>query len=170
MMEPMGETTDVIAAWLELMACPLCEAELEQDGDALICAGGHRWPISGGVVRFAQAQALPDQASRDQTASSFAFEWERFGDVRDEWEKNFLDYMQPHGPEFFDGLRLLDAGTGSGRHSRQAALYGADVAAVDLGESIDVARRNVPAQVLTVQSDLESLPFKPESFLSLIHI
>lgn len=166
----MGGASDVIAGWLERMECPLCAAELEQDGDALICTGGHRWPISNGVVRFAQAQTLPDQASRDDTASSFAFEWERFGNVRDEWEKNFLDYMQPHGPEFFAGLRVLDAGTGSGRHARQAALYGAQVAAVDLGESIDVARRNVPADVLAVQSDLESLPFKPNSFDFVISI
>jgi SAM-dependent methyltransferase len=59
---------------------------------------------------------------------------------------------------------VLDAGTGSGRHARQAALYGAQVAAIDLGDSIDVARRNVPDDVLTIQTDLEALPFEPRTF------
>lgn len=101
---------------------------------------------------------------RKRTAESFAFEWQSFGETRDEWEKNFLDYMQPHTPKFFEGIRVLDAGTGSGRHARFASLYGASVAAIDLGDSIDVARANVPPNVLTVQTDLESLPFEPGTF------
>jgi SAM-dependent methyltransferase len=78
--------------------------------------------------------------------------------------------MQPHDRSFFRGIRVLDAGAGSGRHARQAALYGAAVAAVDLGNSIDVARRNVPDDVLTVQADLEALPFAPETFDLVISI
>src|SRR5438105_839622 len=37
------------------------------------------------------------------TARSFGFEWSRFPEMRDEWERNFLEYMAPHGPEFFPG-------------------------------------------------------------------
>jgi hypothetical protein len=29
-----------------------------------------------------------------------------------EWEKQFLDYMQPHNTDFFKGKKVLDAGTG----------------------------------------------------------
>ncbi len=107
---------------------------------------------------------LTDPEIRQRTARSFAFEWSNFGSIREEWEKNFLDYMHPHQPGFFRGIRVLDAGTGSGRHARQAALFGATVAAVDLGASIDVARKNVPDDVLTVQTDLEALPFEQRSF------
>ena len=59
---------------------------------------------------------------------------------------------------------MLDVGAGSGRHSAQAAAAGANVVAVDLGDSIDVARRNLPPEVLTVEADAEDLPFEPGSF------
>jgi SAM-dependent methyltransferase len=72
--------------------------------------------------------------------------------------------MQPHGPDWFSGISVLDVGTGSGRHAREADLLGAHVVAVDLGDSIDVARHNLPESVLTVQADAEDLPFAPASF------
>jgi ubiquinone/menaquinone biosynthesis C-methylase UbiE len=100
----------------------------------------------------------------DRTAQSFAYEWARFGELRGEWQKNFLDYMQPHPAGFFEGLTVLDVGTGSGRHSHQTDLCGAQVVAVDLGDSIDVARRNLPDRVLTVQAAAEALPFDEGSF------
>ena len=154
-----------LAEWLAVLRCPTCDATLTQAGSSLACGSGHSWPIRDGTLRFVEAGAqLPGQEERLATAESFAYEWERFGDLRAEWERNFLDYMQPHTPEFFDGLKMLDAGAGSGRHSRQAALYGARVVAVDLGDSIDVARANTPATVLTIQSDLEALPLAPGSF------
>lgn len=170
-MESMTVNTEVVDRWLPMMRCPRCRDGLSREAACLVCEQGHCWPIRDGTIRFVEGSAsLPGQEAREQTASSFAFEWERFGGVRDEWERNFLDYVQPHGPEFFDGLTMLDAGTGSGRHSRQAALYGANVAAVDLGDSIDVARKNNPDSTLTVQSDLESLPFAEGSFEFVISI
>jgi ubiquinone/menaquinone biosynthesis C-methylase UbiE len=84
--------------------------------------------------------------------------------MREEWSKNFADYMQPHTPESFAGRLVLDVGTGSGRHAYHAAQLGADVVAVDLGRSIDVARANLPAEVLTVQADAEQLPLARGAF------
>ncbi|MEJ7785673.1 MAG: class I SAM-dependent methyltransferase [Solirubrobacteraceae bacterium] len=98
------------------------------------------------------------------TADSFAYEWEQFGGLRDEWAKNFADYMRPHTPASLAGQAILDVGTGSGRHSFHAAQHGAHVVAVDLGASIDVARHNLPASVLTVQADAERLPFEEGAF------
>src|SRR4029453_13659901 len=74
------------------------------------------------------------------------------------------DYMQPHRPEFFDGISVLDVGTGSGRHAKVAADLGARVIAGDLGNSIDVARGTLPPDVITVQADAEALPLAPASF------
>ena len=111
--------------------------------------------------------AEPDDADlsvKRLTAASFAYEWQRFGGLREEWAMNFADYMRPHAPASLAGREVLDVGTGSGRHSLHAARAGAHVVAVDLGASIDVARRNLPASVLTVQADAERLPFAPESF------
>jgi SAM-dependent methyltransferase len=44
------------------------------------------------------------------------------------------------------------------------------VVAVDLGPSIDIARRNLPSEVLTVQADAEQLPFAPDTFDFLLSI
>ena len=105
-----------------------------------------------------------DHAIKERTADSFAYEWRHFGQWRDAWRRNFLAYMRPHDAGFFAGRLVLDVGTGSGRHGVEAARLGASVVAVDLGRSIDVARRNLPREVLTVQADAERLPFDPGSF------
>ncbi len=161
--------------------------ELGPDG-WLSCRGcRRRYPVVAGTVRMLPpdlerhlagrypeaAIALPrepagggtsDRSIKRRTAESFAYEWAHFGDPRPEWRKNFIDYLQPHEPESLEGKLVLDVGTGSGRHSREAARFGARVVAVDLGESIDVARRNLPPEVLTVQADAEHLPLAPGSF------
>lgn len=105
-----------------------------------------------------------EAALKSETAESFGYEWDAFGGPRPEWRRNFVDYMQPHPLSFFEGKSVLDVGTGSGRHAGEAARQGARVVAVDLGDAIDVARRNVPPEVMTVQADAEALPFAPASF------
>jgi 2-polyprenyl-3-methyl-5-hydroxy-6-metoxy-1,4-benzoquinol methylase len=99
-----------------------------------------------------------------RTVDGFAYEWEHFGRYRDHWRKNFLDYMYPFPETWFRGKLLVDAGAGSGRHSFQASQLGANVIAVDLGRAIDVARRNLPASVLTVQADVNRLPLARHDF------
>jgi SAM-dependent methyltransferase len=101
---------------------------------------------------------------RRLTAASFAYEWERYGGPRPHWAKTFADYIQPWEPAEVQGKTVLDVGTGSGRIAVEAARNGALVAAVDLGASIEVARRNLPDDVLTVQADAERMPFAQEGF------
>jgi len=83
---------------------------------------------------------------KQRTADSFAYEWQRFGALREQWRRNFVDYMQPHAPESFAGRLVLDVGTGSGRHAFHAAELGARVVAVDIGARTlrVVARRPAP--------------------------
>lgn len=165
--------------------------ELGPDGRLLCESCGESYPLIGGTVRmlprpmrsrllidyplaheaFEEESAKPGPAVGDlprdvkqQTADSFAYEWQRFGDLREEWRKNFIDYMQPHSPESFAGRLVLDVGTGSGRHAFHAAELGARVVAVDIGRSIDVARANLPPEVLTVQADADQLPFAQGTF------
>lgn len=154
---------------LDCTACPATYPFI--GGTARILRGSHRARLPEDYPGYfsagpAAASDVPDTESalKQKTADSFAYEWRVFGGLRDEWRANFLGYMRPHEADFFAGKSLLDVGTGSGRHSHQAALLGAEVAAVDLGGSIDVARRNLPAEVLTVQADAEDLPFEPASF------
>jgi SAM-dependent methyltransferase len=114
--------------------------------------------------RNGTAQAAAPVEAR--TAQSFAYEWERFGALRPEWEENFWGYMSPLTAADLDGQRILDAGCGSGRHAYHAGRAGAEVFAADLGEAVDVAYRNTAAlaNVHVVQADLRRLPFRSESF------
>ena len=155
--------------WLPSFRCRACSSVgFRREGEAAVAchACGHSYVISGHTVRApVDFSADPDESAvKAATGASFAFEWERFGDHRAEWERNFLDYLQPHQPDFFAGLKVLDAGSGSGRHSAQAARFGARVVAVDIGESIDTTRANTPESVVTIQSDLEDIPLAEESF------
>ncbi len=150
------------------LRCPACARKLEvAPGEVLVCSGcAARYPVVDGTPRMLAAAARPagEAAIARRTAVSFAYEWERFGGLRDEWAKNFADYLRPHTPASLEGKSVLDVGCGSGRHSLHAAAAGARVVALDLGDSIDVARRNLPPSVQTVQADAEALPFEPGSF------
>lgn len=106
----------------------------------------------------------PDRQVKSATAASFGYEWEHFGALRPEWERNFRGYLKPLEPEALAGCLVLDVGAGSGRHSHQAARFGARVVAVDIGSAIDVARANLPDDVLCVQADAEHLPFEERGF------
>ena len=165
----MSDTVvDLLGESARRLRCPACAGALaSQPGDTLRCTDcAQLYPIVDGTPRMLTGgvRSAEEAAVTQRTADSFAYEWERFGVMRDEWAKNFGDYMRPHTPQSLAGKSVLDIGAGSGRHSFHAAQAGAQVVAADLGASIDVARRNLPASVLTVQADAEALPFEPESF------
>lgn len=157
-----------LPALASVLRCPQCMGSLQQHLEsALECISCRRsWAIRDGTVRMVVGVRDGDPSSgiRQRTAKSFGYEWEHFGELRSEWHQNFLDYMRPHDERFFPGRLVLDVGTGSGRHARQAANLGAKVVAVDLGSAIDVARANLPDDVLTVQADAEALPLSPKTF------
>jgi 2-polyprenyl-3-methyl-5-hydroxy-6-metoxy-1,4-benzoquinol methylase len=81
-------------------------------------------------------------AKQAKTALSFGYEWQRFPEMYAEWEKQFLDYMQPHNTDFFKGKKVLDAGCGNGRFAYYAGKYAREVWAIDLGPAVEVARKN----------------------------
>jgi len=135
-----------------------------------------KFPIINGVPRLllsplresllGQHKASGKDAQQVATARSFGYEWTRFAEMYEDWERNFLEYMAPHQPEFFKNKRVLDAGCGKGRHAYYAAKYGAEVWAIDLGPAVEVARRNTQEydNVQVVQADLYQPPFDPEGF------
>src|SRR5213594_1843914 len=140
---------------LETLRCPACRESLSfgRDEQGLLCnACKLSFPIVNGIPRlllspFREALLGNGVASgidekQVRTALSFGFEWQRFPEMYDEWERQFLEYMKPHTAEFFRGKKVLDAGCGNGRFAYYAAKYGAEVWAIDLGPAVEVARQN----------------------------
>ncbi len=182
--DPIGEQCATsVPSWRDLR-CPDCAGPLissaasrEDGAESLRCGACSRsFPVHDGIPRLLPAElqdALRSGSSGSvdgklqlATIRSFGFEWTRFPQMYSVWERNFLDYMSPHGPEFFAGKRVLDAGCGGGRHAYYAAQFGAEVWAVDASNAAEVARSNTREcrGVHVVQADLNRLPFVPESF------
>jgi SAM-dependent methyltransferase len=163
---------DGIETWLETLRCPNCRASLTMDA-ALHCSQCNLvYPIIDGIPRLllpSMREALNGTGRTTNieadTARSFGYEWHRFPEMHEEWEKQFLNYMHPHAAGFFPGKKILDAGCGNGRFAYYAAKYGAEVWAIDLGPAVEVARRNTQSHnVHVVQADLHNPPFAFESF------
>lgn len=160
---------------LETLRCPSCRNSLSA-ADELGCQQCDvSYPIVDGIPRMlsrklrdalkGETAVTGTDAKQVETALSFGYEWQRFPEMYDEWERQFLDYMQPHGPEFFRGKKVLDAGCGNGRFAYYASKYGADVWAIDLGPAVEVARRNTETvKAKVIQADLHDPPFALESF------
>lgn len=175
-------TESDIDLYLEHLRCPGCGGDLQAartsslEGSLACTPCGESYAISGGVPRMLLAEmrgllggsgrGAGDESRKAATAESFGYEWTQFSRLIGEYEQNFLDYQTPHGPDFFPGKRVLDAGCGSGRHAYYSGRYGAEVWAVDLGPAVEVARRNTrdSGAVRVVQADLCRLPFATESF------
>jgi SAM-dependent methyltransferase len=170
---------------IEALRCPACHSALArteevafEEADAhLICTQcSETFPIIRGIPRLllpplrdallGNGTATGNDAREIATALSFGFEWKRFPEMYKEWNQSFLNYMQPHGSDFFLGKRVMDAGCGNGRFAYYAGKYGAEVWALDLGPAAEVARRNTEqaGDVHVVQADLHRPPFALESF------
>lgn len=166
---------------LDYLACPLCcspfrlasaqsalaestreEAEIET-GELVCCGCARRYPILRGIPRI-----LPDQiaADKQRTAATFGWEWQEFHtlhDSRETYRQQFLDWVHPIQPQFFQDKVVLDAGCGMGRFAAVSATFGAkDVLAVDLSDAVEAAYRNTRElpNVHVVQADIYHLPFK----------
>ncbi len=114
-----------------------------------------------GVLSKETAPRKPHMIT-EKTSKSFGFQWSIFSEMYKEYEKNFLDYIEPLKPDFFRGKLVLDAGCGFGRHTYYAAKYGSEVVGFDLSDAVDAAYRNCRKfqKVHIVQGDIYSLPFR----------
>lgn len=159
-------TTTALPPLAGLLRCVSCGSPVTrviEPSDQLQCVScGAAYRVANATPRMLRARTIDRQKQR--TARTFAYEWKRFGRLRTQWKKNFTDYLRPMRLADLRDQLLLDVGAGSGRHSFHAQAAGARVVAVDLSDAIEVARDNLPSDVLTVQADLDALPFAPETF------
>ncbi|MDQ3671175.1 MAG: methyltransferase domain-containing protein, partial [Actinomycetota bacterium] len=157
-------------ALLADLVCPVSSHRLETGQDTgseeietgeLTCTGcGLRWSVRSGIARLVPPDLVEQQS---QTAAAFGWQWQHFTEQHPEFEAQFLDWLHPIGPEFFEGKRVLDAGCGTGRHAYFAASYGAsEVVAIDLSSAVETARHTLARfdNVDIVQGDLLRPPFR----------
>lgn len=152
---------------LEILVCPACLSKLDYDPEhqRLCCTECTRFfPIINGVP-----QMLMDlDPERESIAHGFGEQWKKYSHFKEEGEQQFLDWLRPVRPEFFQDKLVLDAGCGRGHHALNSASFGARmVVGVDLGRgSTEVAYASTEDidNISIVRADLLALPFRPGTF------
>ncbi|MFN2498477.1 MAG: class I SAM-dependent methyltransferase [Pyrinomonadaceae bacterium] len=117
--------------------------------------------ILRGVPRFVSSERL--EADKAATAESFGWQWQHFTHTDELYAEQFLGWIAPVTPNFFENKLVLEGGCGKGRHTELAARWGAlDVVGVDLSDAVDTAftatRRLENAHI--IQADLYHLPLR----------
>ena len=166
---------------LDVFVCPVCAGALQNGGvpaaatPRLICSQcAARYPIFDDMPSL-----LPGRATDEHTQQAFGRQWtlqdegayERatiYGETEEAELASFLDRFAVTGPEALAGRRILDIGCGSGRLTRNIALYapGAVVVGGDLSDAAHIAHRrcrDLPNAVVA-QVDLLKPPFAASSF------
>jgi SAM-dependent methyltransferase len=158
---------------LEYLACPECGGELrllsvakreEQEileGD-LDCANcDSQFPVVRGVPRFAPLGRVEEEKAA--TAANFGWQWQHFTQQDEKYEEQFLNWIAPVKPDFFQGKIVLEGGCGKGRHTQLAARWNArEIIGIDLSAAVETAfaatRELENAHI--VQADIYQLPLK----------
>ncbi|HJS51876.1 MAG TPA: methyltransferase domain-containing protein [Pyrinomonadaceae bacterium] len=157
---------------LDLLACPTCGGDIllayasKYDGKEIMdgvlsCKKCSReYKIVRGIPRFADLAKMEEDKA--ETAENFGWQWTHFTQENELYLEQFLGWLQPVTPDFFEGKVVLEAGCGKGRHTKLAAKWGAkEVVGTDLGDGVEsafAATRNFP-NVHIVQCDVYRLPF-----------
>jgi len=158
---------------LDLLACPTCGGDIvlayaskydekEIIDAVLTCQKCTReYKVVGGVPRFADLGKVEQEKA--ETAKNFGWQWTNFTQEDPKYNAQFLGWLQPVKPEFFEGRVVLEGGCGKGRHTKLAAEWGAkDVVGIDLGDGVESAfalTRDLPNAHI-VQCDIFKLPLK----------
>ena len=160
---------------LEFLVCPDCHDSLEcltiDRTDEEIVTGslrcktcGKSYPVERGVPRFVTTER-PLTGKNIDTAAAFGWEWQKFSYLHDieTYEAQFLDWIAPIEPSFFQDKIVLDAGCGMGRFAIVSSLFGAkEVIAIDASDSVEAAYQNAKSfpHVHIVQGDINRLPLR----------
>lgn len=158
---------------LELLACPTCGGDIRLaaatryeeneiiDGILTCRKCDREYKVVRGVPRFADLGKIEEDKAA--TAENFGWQWTNFTQEDPKYNEQFLGWLRPVRPEFFEDKVVLEGGCGKGRHTKLAAEWGAkDVVGIDLGDGVESAfalTRHM-ANVHIVQCDIFKLPLK----------
>ncbi len=162
---------------LDLLACPVCGGDLvlvhvgtreekEIIEGLLSCKKCDReYKILRGVPRFADLSKIEEDKA--ETAENFGWQWTHFTQEDEKYNEQFLGWIQPVKPEFFQGKIILEGGCGKGRHTSLAANWGAqEVVGIDLSAAVESAFQATRAlpNAHIVQADIFKLPYGSNNF------
>lgn len=108
-----------------------------------------------------------DSLQKEKTLQSFGYEWQKFSQMLQEWQKNFNFYFEPLANlNILKDKIILEAGCGKGRHTFYASKYAKEFIAIDLSQAVDVAFHNNRGadNCHFLQADIYNLPFRKNSF------
>jgi SAM-dependent methyltransferase len=158
---------------LELLACPACGGDIllayaskYQDKEiieaVLTCKKCEReYKVVRGVPRFAALDKI--EQDKAETAANFGWQWTHFTQEDKKYAEQFLGWIQPVKPQFFQDKIILEGGCGKGRHTTLAASWGAkEIVGIDLSAAVETAfqaTKHLPNAHI-VQADIYKLPFK----------
>jgi SAM-dependent methyltransferase len=117
------------------------------------------FPIIRGIPRFANPEMF--DSDKAATAAGFGWQWQHFTQEDPRYAEQFLGWIAPVTPEFFQDKAVLEGGCGKGRHTQLAAGWGArDVIGIDLSDAVETAfasTRELPNAHI-IQADIYHLP------------
>src|SRR5438105_3110445 len=138
---------------------------LRETGRAALIAARPAW-FERTEERRSLARAWSGTSRSSAVVEGFDYEWSAYGEAESKDHAAVFDlYFDLIEPAAYARDRVvLDAGCGGGRWAAQVARRGPRVIAMDLGQSVDVARRNLAEyDVGVVQADLLDTPIAPAS-------
>lgn len=156
---------------LQYLACPDCGGLIElhavtategaelMDGELACASCRRKFALTRGIPRFAELSKI--EADKAATAASFGWQWQHFTQEDEKYADQFLGWIAPVAPEFFEDKVVLEGGCGKGRHTRLACGWGArDVIGIDLSAAVESAfaatRHLENAHIM--QADIYHLP------------
>lgn len=163
--------------------CVQCYGEEIKSGSLVCETCGSVYPITEFVPELVAASESPDSAAgagaasasadprrhdvlQSRTRRSFGYQWTEFSEMTEEFRQNFLEYVAPLEPGFFDGKVGLDAGCGFGRHIYWASRFGAEMVGMDFSDAVFSSRRNTESlpMVHVIRGDIYDPPLRPGNF------
>ena len=101
-----------------------------------------------------------DLNAKVKTAKSFGYEWNKYSQILDIFEKDWERYFNPViTKEWVKDKTIVDVGCGLAKHGYFTAKYGAKYVGVDLSDAVEDAYKNTKNfDSLIVQADIFDMP------------